>query len=111
MMSFVFFVVFGPDRTLAGNEGNQHVYGQFIWKFWKSLHFHTSRISIRIYFLCVQLHFHQKIPIRNFRCVEGNFLTESTEVTRMEREKESSELASRVELFVVRSAAGFPIDF
>lgn len=29
----------------------------------------------------------------------------------MEREKESSELASRVELFVVRSAAGFPIDF
>lgn len=58
-------------------------------------------ISIRIYFFVCQICNHQKIPIRNFRCVEGALLVKSTEVTRMEREKESSELSrSRVELFV-----------
>ena len=111
-MSFVFFVVFGPDRTLAGNEGNQHVICAVYLEILGISPFpYKSAFPSESIFLCVKFAIIKRFPSGISMCVEGDFLTESTEVTRMEREKESSELASRVELFVVRSAAGFPIDF
>lgn len=76
MMSFAFFCcVWTCLRTLAGNEGESTcicaVYLEFleISPFRYKSHFHQN-----LFFVC-RICNHQKIPIRKFMCVEGDFLT------------------------------------